>query len=317
MATYRITWFFEGFQEATGRGASCFYGWTESWYYTTAGNLDAALAFAGARGNNTWIDLRIRFLHSLYTITAIRAVDVGNVRRAKTVFKRIPGEAGNLTNLPIGNRLNAADPAQVTCALLVDFTRLPIGATDLAHHKRVLLRGLSAGAISGNVLSTSALYINPIIRFCNYLGRIESANLLAGARAAATRVPDYFLRYRDAGSAPYVPITALETAPANNKQIVLTAQLGAVTKGQQLRIAGTREPRGTTRVWTVLADAAGPPYSLGTARREVSGAWDGKGKASKVLYLYDAADQYNVVGMRVRHTGRPFVRTRGRRPTRE
>src|SRR4029453_1391880 len=102
MSTYRVTWFFEGFQKSVGRGQSMFYGWTENWYLTINGNLDAALRIGASTAPKSWITLRKAFLHKIYAITAVRAVDTANPRKSKTVLLRAEGSAGIVTNLNKG-----------------------------------------------------------------------------------------------------------------------------------------------------------------------------------------------------------------------
>lgn len=312
MATYRITWFFEGYQQAAGEGQSMNYGWTESWYLTIDGNLDTALAYAARGTAGFWIALRRRFLHRIYNITAVRAVDVANPLRTKTVFVHFPGQSGVIANLNDGNRHAVGYPAQVTCALLVDFTRLPTGETEQSHHKRMLFRGLTNGAINGNVMGTDLDYVAPIYAFMDYVGGFRASLLTTGNVPAPHNPPVWLMRYRNPAAAAYEPITVLTPVVGNQRQINITAALGGLNFGDKLRIKGVREPRGANRVWTVMESAIGPPYRLGTARLEVAGTYDVNGKVAPVDYVYNPATQYNIVGMRSRRTGRPFSRTRGR-----
>ncbi len=313
MTTYRVTYFFEGFQASRGFGQSHNYGWTENWYRTIDGTLDTILRLAGATGANDWISLRRAFLHRMYAITAIRVVDVDNPRRSKLVFVNFGGTEGVRLDLVVANTAPGELPAQVTCALLVDLVRLPGQVGEVSHHRRIMLRGLAAGAIFGNVLSGVLEYQQPINKFLRYVGRIDTRDMTGGAIADPAAVPVWEMRFKDpvGGAAEYV--SAVTNPAGNNRHILVTADLGAVSRGQRFRIARTREPRGLARVWTVLENSAGPPYLMGTAKREVTGTYDGSGQASLVSYLYGPATQYNLVGMRTRKTGGPFAHTRGRR----
>lgn len=316
MATYRITWFFEGYQASVGFGENMNVGWTESWYLDEPGNLDAALRVACRPRGDNWIPKRLAFLHPVYEISAVRAVDVDDPRKSKSVFLHDRGRLGNTENLDKGNASSPDFPAQVTCALLVDITRLPLQPTEPAHHKRLLLRGLPQGAINGNVLSSTGRFQNPITRFLDYVGRVNTVSLVTGGNAVPAPVPIWKLRYRDPAQAVYVPITSLANPAGSVFQLSVGASMGALTKGDRVNIIGVTSPRGANRVWTVQQTALLGPYLLGTAKRELQGEWSNTGQIAKLKYQYGPADQYNIIGMRVRHTGRPFARTRGRRPAR-
>jgi hypothetical protein len=308
--TFKCTWFFDGVQANPGATSPSYVGWTETWYTTTSGTIEQVLAQMRSVTNQSYAGLRAPFLAGNYDIRWCRASVVTNPRFSKTCgFQAaVQGQTGRIVipDTVVG------PAAQVNCCIMVDFYVPPQNIlTDKAHHRRFLIRGLPVGLINQNIINEASPFYNNVIAFCNYLGQSRAPNL--GVQAGGT----WQMRIQDPAT-NYVAITTPGVVPTlvNPQQIQLTAALGALAMNQKVTIRKVTYPSFANRVWTVLQAAAGPPYLLGTFRRQLSGAWSNDGQAYVPTWLYVAPTQYVIVGLRDRHTGRPFNLTRGRRRVR-
>lgn len=312
MAVYKTTWFFEGIQPAANRAASSVSAWTETWYQTTTGNVDAALNTAITLVEGSWVSLRLGFLHALYQLKWCRVSDVNNPRLTKVAA--IPGGPSGRVGPINHGRLDLTqliEAAQVNCCVLCDVTVLPTAPGDRTHHRRILLRGLGSSMIDGNCLNTTSPAFRALVRFLNYVARGESPNVPKPAQ-----VPYWQIRVQNF-AVPYMTLPVpggLVINPVNDRQIVVNAPLGALTTNSRVTVRGVTSPRGVNKVWTYLSGPPGGPYVFGKTRFDLAGLWSSNGSIQVVTPLYFPADQYTIIGMRDKHTGSsPFVRTRGRR----
>jgi len=295
MPTYKMTFFFEGFQTTKGVGGGSAVGWTETWYLTTTGGIDDALFDPAV---TTYIDQRRSFLPDQYFVAWVRASQTDKTRNTKV--REVRGG--------IGQGPGAA--AQVTCAVLADFTALPLQAGDHAHHRRFLIRGLSSNVIDGNVIHPNAVEWRRIELFLDYLatGRIE------GAPNPVPNPNRWQIRFLP-GTVPFSGITLLKLEPGAPNYITVTAPNITQEEGTQWIIKGVRHPYYCNRTWTTIRPSltGTTTIQLGRSRRVISGDWDFSGQIAKVAYEYAAPSQMIVIGLRERDTGRPSRLTRGRR----
>lgn len=271
---------------------------------------------------------RRAFMPSQYRMVWVRANDEANPRRSKTravpdgfgqycgpppLLDPIPAVLGGppISRPGTPTRFPNIPAAQVTCALLVEFNKLPIETFEIAHRRQFLIRGLPQDMINGNVVNTGAASFTLMRTFLDYLGNHEVGH----ARSLAQRF--WSIRYntpvqpKDYAITGFVPVVA----PGNPRTVNVTAPgCPAVTRGKRMQITGIFAPINQNRIWTALADgAAGGPYLLGTQKKIIPAGYDGSGRIRPVNYSYGPPDQYLIVGMRIRDTGRPFRLTRGRR----
>jgi hypothetical protein len=328
VTNYKVSFFFEGVQPSR-RYASSTVGWTETWYYALDGGLDAMLDSPDV---GRYILLRKAFMPSLYRIAWVRAADMANPRSSKTLavdngfgsysgppplVEGVLGEgAVVLPGVPTPTVNPTLKPSQVTCAVLVDFVRMPVGGPGLvegAHHRRFLIRGLPDDLINGNVLNLGAQSYRRMRAFLDYVGNHQLPDPVSQV------IPKWLMAYQPAIAAPGYSGIALLTIDAGGRTIVLTPSValpaGAQAPGAKLKVYGLGYMSGINRIWTVLAytPVAGT-YSLGTSRKQVFGTLlPGTGKVRFVQPAFGPANQYLIIGMRTKHTGRPFRLTRGKR----
>lgn len=304
---YKCTWFFDGVQANPGTTAPSYVGWTETWY-RSATTIEDALVTMRSRAISSWVTRRCSFLAGSYRIRWVRASAVANPRLTKTAALLVP-EVGTVPLLaPVIPKV-AQDAAQVNCCILVDFYAPPQNETDRAHHRRALLRGLPVSLINQNIINEGSPLFDPLLTFCGLIGRVRAPGVANNPSDSG-----WLIRTNN-NVPPFVANTGLVINPANARQITLTAPLGALTRGAKVTVRGVTFPRGVNRVWTVLISPQTTPgqYVLGTARNDLSGAWNSTGTSWVNAYQYLAPSQYLIIGLRDRHTGRPFNLTRGRR----
>lgn len=314
MATYKTSFFFEGFQANPGRTASSVVSWTETWYQT-AGTVDQALAFGLSQAPGDFAKKRAGILHALYALKWCRVSNVANPRETKVAAFNpavggelgIPPESGGGRLILTTGAMSTA--AQINCAVEVDFVVMPIEPTDITHHRRFLLRGLPKSLINGNILNEAGEGWNGLVAFCNFMGR-GPAPILNNAA-----LPGRWQMQLIQQPIAKMPITALTINPANSRQIRVTAALGAVPQNKRVTIQGATGIRGLNRIWTCVATTAAPPYALAKSSFNLAGVWDdGTGVVFVNNYQYVAPAQYTLIGLRMKKVGSsPFGRTRGRR----
>jgi hypothetical protein len=164
--------------------------------------------------------------------------------------------------------------------------------------------------IDGNIISPGAAY-NALLSFCNLMG-----NHMTGMDPNPLLVQPYQVQFQNHFT-ERVPLLTLVIAGPTSRFLTVTNDFGPLAPGAKLRITGVKFPAFCNRIWKVRAVVGvGPqpsPYSLGNSRRQLAGVWDGVGFIQPVDPDYAVADQYSVIGLRTRATGRPSPLTRGRR----
>jgi len=305
MPDWKVNWEFEGSQSAMA-GRSQILTWTETWYQNADPNIELALLRASLVASG-WLKGRLSFMSDLYRCTQVRVSDQANPRMSKVALVQ-----GGWGTLPHANANFKA--AQVNCALLVDFSVLPLAAGDIVHHRRALFRGLDVSMINGNLpVRTSTSFVNAT-RFFNWLG-VGPAPQTGGRNVQFAR--DYFreaceYKMRVQSPAPVrVPIEAL-TIHASQRSITITADIPAAV-GDKVNVTGVTFPRGVNRIWTVEEIVAAGQFRLGRSRVRLAGTWDNNGWARLQQPVLAFADQYIVPGLRNRQTSGPFGGPRGRR----
>jgi hypothetical protein len=295
MADYKITFFFEGEQPSLGAGTGAAVGWTETWYLESEQDISTV---SDATDILIYIQMRLRFLPNLYRVTFVRTSQEGNVRNVKV---RSPLTSNGYVTTPA---------AQVTCAILVDFTAPPFGLGDHAHHRRMLIRGLPVSLLSGNVINRADVTFQRLVDFLQYisLGAIPR-DVFPNPRPKARRIK--FIP----ATTEEVPISNLTVSPNNVHQITVTAAILPGPNFGRVKIRGVHLPYNVNRVWTQLNTVIGTPNTsiLGRSRKVLSGNWSNDGFIQLADYAYGLPDQYLIIGPRVRNTGRPSHLTRGRR----
>lgn len=325
---YRIDWHFTTVQEAAvGRDAT--YGWVETWGRRAA-SIDAALLFAGDTGADSWLVRRRAFLASLYRVAFVTATAIcvaegeGSGLPAPPLTKTLTlynqsGTAFLNEGVPLG-----VPALPVSTAVNVQATRLPGGADPIAHHKKFWLRGLPTTMVNGNILRPTAdAYIN-MLRFLNLVANHETGgavNLVASPWDMWYQQPDLI-----------IPATPLFDVTVNNNSrrfpIITTAGLGVpvgFVRGARVQIRGVTQPPGLNRSWKIqqiLEAAPNQTFTLGKAQRDLypttQVAFEGFPGATVRLrrLLFGPADQYSILKLGTKKTGRPPSLTRGRRSRR-
>lgn len=310
---YKVTWFFEGVQQAS-YGASAAVGWTETWYLSGGGSIDSVFDHPDV---NNYTLLRLACLSSRYRMSFIRVALDG-----------IPGtfavgtvKVKTLPNL-IGQAPTSGGDAQVQCAVLVDFQKLPIAA-ERVHHRKFLLRGLPANVINGNILNTGGIGWPSIKVFLNFIGQHEVGFPTGKPLATALGI-----RFQNPAVLP-VPLETLSSI-SYDRTLVSGAFNDAVPVGTKYRITkvGGFYRIVLNRTWTVLSAVAGPPAATLLGRLAAKSAFPdsqptpgqaytvyqapGLGTRQKVSPVYGPLSQYAVIGLRSKRTGRLFRQLRGR-----
>ena len=308
MANFKATFFFESQQQATlGTGSSL--GWTESWYKTMVASPEAALLDPDLQ---KYVELRRMCLASIYRMTFIRVSDDDNPRRFK------------LANIAVGdgvlNSEVAAPPAQVQCALLADLERLPLDANphEKVHHRRFLIRGLPSGMIDGNVLNPNFPAFAQIRRFLDYVGRHSAGTAVPGEGQPRF---SWGAKYLDPSVTPTTIVSAIVT-PWDDQVIgVRPVVAPATVRGTRFTIRGVDSPREFNRTWQYVNDSSidAVTHSIfQRSRRKIQGSYTGPGAAVyyQNRFLYGPFDQYVIIGLRNKKTGRVFRQLRGRSSSR-
>lgn len=305
--TFKTSFFFEGVQNVNdfaGKGASGVVGWTETWYQTVSGNIDAALTNAEV---DRYIALRTAFLSPIYSIPWVRCSDVANPRSSKTKGVNAPGRYGTKSfNATTANRAG-----QVTCAVLVDFARLPTVPKEPVHHRRFLIRALPVDMIVGNILTNVSDSYKAFKKFLIYMGGHET-----GTNETGPNLPYWQLQFLDPLLSVNWNLVDLVPVVANPKTVTITSDaLLLAARGARFIVSRVKEPRGVNRTWTVLTPPAGGSNVavLGTSRFGITGTYDHQGQIRPANFGYGVPQQYLIIGLRTKHTGRPFHLTRGRR----
>lgn len=308
MATYKVTWFFEGVQQGTTT-SSANVGWTETWYYDQAtGGIDSVLQQARNVTPLTYLGKRLAFMDDIYRCVWVRASQVDNPRLTKTAGLAGLTRGGWIHYAP---GVGFANAAQITCACLVDFYASPIENGDASHHRRFLIRALPSAMINGNVIDEGTEAFRRFLEFCNFLGRGRAP---VGPPNAGNPLGIYLLRARNKATNIEVPVNGLVIQDNQRVIEVLTALVPPLV-GTTVNLRGVGFPRGVNRVWTVLGtDVIGgvTKLTLGRSRIRLAGDWDGTGFVRRAQYQYRAPEQYTVIGLRTKKIGRPFRLTRGR-----
>lgn len=299
---YRVTFFFESQQGAlVGTGAAL--GWTESWY---KGGVEKSLQLEIINPEfKEYIKKRTAFMPNLYRCSFIRLSDDDNPRRFKVAG--IGGSEG------VGKLDSAVfNAAQVQCAILVDLEKMPQADNEKAHHRRFLVRALPNSLINGNVLRPSGQAYTDLRAFLDYVGGVDV--MYPHDPAAATFT--YGIRYHNPANLP-VKIDEVHPDLADPQRLLLKFPgMGVLLPGVKVRITRVPHPKNFNRTWNF--SGMKPPENtygvLERSRTPLDGSYTGPGQAEAtvVSWLYGTIDQYVLIGLRNKKTGRSFHLLRGR-----
>lgn len=306
MANFRVTFFFESQQQGQlGVGSSL--GWTESWYKVSSLSLKEVIQDTDL---TDYITFRTKFMPKIYRISFIRVNDEDHPRRFK-----IRG----IGNTGFG-KVTATDTdfGQVQCAVLVDLERMPIADGEAAHHRRMLLRGLPTDVINGNVLKPTGANWSAIRTFLDFVGNED-------VQVPRTKdIPRFSwgIKYLNPTSTKHNIILATPSVgDANRLHLRCEGQGDFVPPGvgetKRVIVQGIPSPRIFNKTWNFVATTVigGDTFLvLERSRERMQGEYNGPGTGNVRLasYLYGQVDQYVIVGLRNRKTGRSFHLLRGR-----
>lgn len=306
---WAATFFFESEQQPPGIGTGASVGWTETWYKTFSDAVSPEAVLLD-KGLSDYVTLRILPMSALYNITFLRVSDVNNPRRFK--IRHLPAAVG-----AIG--LDASTPAQVQCAVLADLEKLPLAGrpTEHVHHRRFLVRGLPSSLINGNVMNTVDPAFTALQQFLALIGNKPAG----GEHPKLVPVWTWGIKYQ-APTQPKTTITLARVHTPNDHEIVVAPQLpGGTARKSKVIVSGVDAPSAWNRIWTFLANTTQdevPVSVLGTTRQRQFGTYDGPGRGEYQVVSWEAGpvDQYALIGLRNKKTGRVFRQLRGRSSSR-
>jgi hypothetical protein len=311
----RITFFFESVQPAT-QYASASLGWTESWYAAseTVTSIDAWFNHPDVLA---YLRLRVRILPPIYRIAWVRVSDEQHAGSFKiqallSLFGTAPGPS---------NGTQGEIHGQVNCAVLVDLAKLPnpTQPLDRTHHRKFLLRGLPVDVINGNVIDPNFANWKNIQVFFNWLASKETGTATPPTLPIGVGKNNTIgLRYQNPANVAYLPAPNIGINAQDSRSIDL-AQLLPAPPGAKYQLTGfPAKMRALNRLWTLRVAAAlpTPVTTLGRARRDLPEnliyTAPGTGKYREFDPVYGLFDQYTIIGLRNKKTGRLFHQLRGR-----
>lgn len=307
MGLFKVTWFFEGLQQAV-LGAGSAVGWTETWGLQTASdNIDDVFTNNDVK---LYTSFRQGCLSQGYRMSFIRA---SNIQQPPTVSpRRVKVQA--LTGIEGAASLRGQKPAQVQCCVLADMQKLPTAPSDKVHHRKFLLRGLPPDVINGNVINPSATNWPAIINFLNFV-----ANKPTGEPNNPGRATMLGVIYQDQVNFPAIACPALTVDPTAPRNINFDPGLTVFVPGDVIRIRGFKGLDGVqyNRAWTWIQTNAGPPQKayFGKSRFDLEPGTTGfptNALLQRVRFVSGPFDQYAVIGLRSKRTGKVFHQLRGR-----
>jgi len=313
MANWKITFFFESAQQANV-GADSSVGWTETFYGTLNGGPDAVYQHPDIA---KYIKLRRNILADIYRISFIRISDDQHPRIVK-IFNAGAGVFGSLkTTDPdaVGH-----DAAQVQCGILVDLQRLGTTPTEKVHHRRFIIRGLVTDVIKGNIIYNQSELWPQHLAFLNFIGQKDAT--IAGANKNGAALLG--CRFQDATPQPQ-PVTAIQVGSTLTDDFhfgIVSPTLLLLTPGAKVKVTGVPDNRVLNRIWTysqTVVSGGSNFYILGKARKPLT-PYQPAVTAGIFAQLqqqdYGTFDQYTIIGLRSKRTGKVFRQLRGRSGTR-
>lgn len=303
---FKCSWFYESLQQQTGTTASSNVGWTETWYGDFP-QIEQALAAMRSTAVGSYLQLRLRFMPATYRVAWLRASQLDRPNNSKLAGPPAL-VVGNAPRLDLGD---ASPAAQVNCCVYVDFWAPPRNATDKAHHRRFLIRGLPLGMINGNILVESSVHFSALLDFCNYIGQVRAPR--PPGQDPANNGP-WQMKVQE-NVPPAQGMTSLIIDPDSNERgIVVTSPGLAAAYGQKFIVKGVRFPSFVSRTWTsAVTVAAGGGIVMKQGRKRLAGLWDHSGQIQSVVNALIFPTQYTVIGLRNKKIGPPSKPTRGRR----
>ena len=307
MGLWKCTWFFEGFQDAT-YGAGSAVGWTESWGLNDGANTNIDQVFTNpdvtAYTGNRQTCLSNQYRISFLRVNALPQIGVVPSRLVKVQ---------SLNNYRGGASVFGSGGAQVQCAILIDGQKLPVGLNDRVHHRKFLCRGLPPDVINGNVLNTAAPNWPRFVAFFNFI-----ANKPTGGVNNPARATQLGISYQDPNF-PYIPLPGAITVNAATPRVISMPDPTAYGAGEQIRIRGFTGLPGVAfnRAWNFISTNPGPPVvtTFGKSRFDISAQvtpFPNAASYQRTRLLVGPLDQYALIGLRTKRTGKVFHQLRGR-----
>lgn len=318
MAKFKITFFFESHQEADiGAGVSL--GWTETWY-----RQDDSLTSLDAIITNNHVTAiypskRLSFMSSCYRLSFVRVSEEPEFGLLSTPGRyKIMAYQGNM----FGHISPSQAPgAQVQCAVMADIQKLPGSSTDKSHHRKLLLRGLPRTLISCNVINVNSSYWPLVVDFLDYVGHKASGK----PDPSPDVTPWFMMRYHDYANTAPVLVEYLTASAQDQHLLLVSPSIPGLTVASRdkVRLSGVQAPfQFANKTWNFIRyDNFGVPARagmvLGRSRHILPlenepGESGFLGKMVQVRYAYGPANQYTVIGLRNKKTGRVFRQLRGR-----
>lgn len=307
MGLWKATWFFEGFQNAV-LGAGSALGWTETWAINDGSNQNIDAVFANPDvlqyTNLRQQCLSVAYRMSFLRVSAVAAVGGNPIRLVKVQ---------SLNNVQGAASLLGQGGAQVQCCVLADLQKLPAGAGDRVHHRKLLLRGLPPDVINGNVINSVGPNWSRFVTFLNFV-----ANMPTGGAANPARATQLGLIYQDPSFAK-TPCPAL-TVGGNTPRLISFPDITAYAPGDQVRISGWKGLDGVqyNRAWNFIQSVVNggvTTATFGASRFDLEPGttpFPNAAKLQRIKLLAGPFDQYAIIGLRNKRTGGVFHRLRGR-----
>jgi len=310
----KITFFFEGVQQAT-KYASAAVGWTETFYgfSNTLTSLDKWLTSSDVL---TFLLLRRNCMPVTYRIAWLRVSDELNPRSFK-VMALAAQDGAAISTKQVGEATIGLPFGQVQCALLVDLVRLPDNVNDHTHHRKFLMRGLPTDVINGNIIDNTTPNFQAIQAFLNFIA-FQAAGEGNPGPPGGKRPPNTTLglRYQAPAQATWGALPAIAPVVGDPRSIGMSGVL--FIQGNLVQIRHVPDSaRDLNRTWTVRQVSAGPPPTavLGRARKDLENAtYTPPGPAQYRVWapIYNLFNEYTIIGLRSKKTGRLFRLLRGR-----
>lgn len=319
----RVTFFFEYLSSAI-QYASAALGWTETFYGKDPGggptaSLDGWLNHPDLAN---YVNMRRTLLYKDYRIAWVRVTDETNPRSFKVAA--LENKKGLIeASRKEGETVVENTVGQVNCALLVDLVRLPVAGGEASHHRRFLIRAIPADVIGGNVVNTEGFSWANVKNFLNWLANHETGAL---PRAQNARPPapatswnaTLGLKFQAAANLPYTAAPGVTVSPGDKRVITVAENLPGTVRVTEYTFRDFPDKsRAFNRTWRLLFHQVGPPAVsvLGATRRDMSAddyVVPGPGRYRMVVPDYGLFNQYTIIGLRNKKTGRLFRQLRGR-----
>lgn len=302
---WQVSFFFESQQQATvGTGSSL--GWQEVWYKTYLDTVGIETVIQSADFTD-YLKLRTAFMPNIYRCAFIRVSDVSNPRHFK--IRAITG------NLGTGD-VNEENSGQVQCAVLVNMDAIvgPGTPGETIHHRKFLVRALAKDLVNGNVIQNESDDYTFLKRFLNFVAHRPAGQPVNPAQLRFT----WGIRWNTQSNVS-TTILRMKEDPGSLKRSWLVDPPTNLPRGTKMVIKGIPRPNEDgNRTWTIQGHKTVDTvvYDVVTGNRrpiDVDYTGPGPGRYTLIDWNSKMFDQYTIIGLRTKKTGRSFRQLRGRR----